>query len=149
MTSAFESTSLEKVNSWTKAGVMIRESLAANARNAFMLVTPGADSCLSASRTTGGTTSRTTGTSGTAPVWLRLVRQGSQFTGYLSADGTSWTTVGSATISMTSAVYVGLAVGSRVDSTLATAVFTNVQVTSGAVTSPSGFPIRAPGSVDG
>ena len=40
--------SLENVNDWSKAGVMIRESLAANSRNAFMLVTPGGDARVSA-----------------------------------------------------------------------------------------------------
>ena len=32
------------------------------------------------------------------PVHLRLVRSGSTYTGYWSADGTSWTEVGSATV---------------------------------------------------
>ena len=82
----------------------------------------------------GGQTNRLTGFSGAAPVWLRLVRQGSQFTGYFSADGTSWTTAGAATINMTAAAYVGLAVSSRVDSTLATATFTNLQVSAGPAT---------------
>jgi regulation of enolase protein 1 (concanavalin A-like superfamily) len=126
--------SLENVDDWSKAGVMIRESLAANSRNAFMLVSPGSGRAFQRRSSTGGSTTRATTSAGTAPVWLRLVRQGSQFTGYLSADGTSWTTTGSATISMTSSVYVGLAVTSRVDSTLATATFTNVQVGTGSGT---------------
>ncbi len=116
---------------------MIRESLAANSRNAFMLVTPGGTRAFQRRSSTGGSTTRTVGASGTAPVWLRLVRQGSTFTGYQSANGTSWTSTGSATISMTSSVYVGMAVGSRVDSTLATATFTNVQVDSGSVAAPA------------
>ena len=44
---------------------------------------------------------------------------------------------------MTSSVYVGMAVGSRVDSTLATATFTNVQIDTG-----RHDPRRAPGTVD-
>ena len=136
--------SIERVSNWSKAGVMIRESLTSNSRNAFMMVTPGGNRSFQRRTSTGGSTSRTNGTSGTTPVWLRLVRQGSQFTGYLSANGTSWTTVGTATISMTSAAYVGLAVSSRVDSTLATAVFTNVQATSGAVTAPPSSPSSLP-----
>lgn len=126
--------SLEKVDDWSKAGVMIRESLAANSRNAFMLVTPGGVRAFQRRSSTGGSTTRTEGPAGTAPVWLRLVRKGSQFTGYQSSNGTSWTTTGSATISMTASVYVGLVVGSRVDSTLATATFTNLESTSGPAT---------------
>jgi alpha-galactosidase len=32
------------------------------------------------------------------PVYLKLVRSGSTYTGYYSTDGTTWTTVGSATV---------------------------------------------------
>jgi regulation of enolase protein 1 (concanavalin A-like superfamily) len=127
--------SLEDVHDWSKAGVMIRETLASNARNAFMFVTPGGERAFQRRSSTGGSTSRTSGSSGTAPVWLRLVRTGNRFTGYLSSNGTSWTTTGSATISMASSTYVGLAVSSRVDSRLATATFTNVQTSTGAATS--------------
>jgi len=127
--------SLEHVHDWSKAGVMIRESLASNARNAFVFVTPGGERAFQRRSSTGGSTSRTSGASGTAPVWLRLVRQGTRFTGYLSANGTSWTTTGSATISMGSSAYVGLAVSSRVDSTLATATFTSLQTSTGPATS--------------
>ena len=123
--------SLEAVHNWSKAGVMIRETLGDNARNAFMMVTPQSGGFLQSRSNQGGQTNRLTGFSGAAPVWLRLVRQGSQFTGYFSADGTSWTTAGAATINMTAAAYVGLAVSSRVDSTLATATFTNLQVAAG------------------
>ena len=124
--------SLEAVHNWSKAGVMIRETLGGNARNAFMMVTPQSGRFLQSRSNQGGQTNRLTGFSGAAPVWLRLVRQGSQFTGYFSADGTSWTTAGAATINMTAAAYVGLAVSSRVDSTLATATFSNLQVSAGA-----------------
>ena len=133
--------SLENVNAWSKAGVMIRESLAANARNAFMLVTSGWRRVRSSAAATRAVRRRGRRCgSGTAPVWLRLVRQGNQFTGYQSANGTSWTSTGSATISMTSSVYVGMAVGSRVDSTLATAMFTNFQTASGRSRSTTGLP---------
>ena len=81
--------------------------------------------------TQGGGTARLTGRAGAAPIWLRLVRQGNQFTGYFSTNGTSWTTAGTATINMTAAAYVGLAVNSRKDSALSTATFTNLQVSAG------------------
>jgi regulation of enolase protein 1 (concanavalin A-like superfamily) len=123
---------LENVHAWSKAGVMIRESLTPNARNAFMLVSPGRGRAFQARTTAGGTTTRTLAGAGTAPVWLRLVRQGTQFTGYHSTNGTTWTTAGTATISMTASIYVGLAVTSRVDATAATATFTNLTVAGGA-----------------
>ena len=39
-----------------------------------------------------------TGTTAVAPVWLRLVRNGNSVTGSYSANGTTWTTVGTATL---------------------------------------------------
>ena len=89
------------------------------------------------------TTTRLTGRAGAAPVWLRLVRQGNQFTGYVSANGTSWTTAGTTTVNMTAAAYVGLAVTSRMDSALSTATFTNLQVGTGtAPTAPTDASLR-------
>ncbi len=134
--------SLQNVNAWSKAGLMVRESLNANARNAFVMMTPGGGRYFQYRTTAGGSTTRKAAGSGTAPVWFRLVRQGTSFTGYVSSNGTSWTTAGSATISMASAAYIGLADTSRDDSTTATAVFTNYQTTSEA---PAASGLPAPG----
>ena len=54
------------------------------------------------------------------------MRSGSTFSGYSSPDGTTWTLVGSDTVSMGSSVYVGLAVTSHNDSALCTGVMSNV-----------------------
>ena len=134
---------LEDTNTWTKAGVMIRESLSADARNAFMLVSPEQGRAFQARVTAGGTTTRTLAGAGRAPVWLRLVRQGNLFTGYLSTDGASWTSTGQATISMAAQVYVGLAVTSRANTDLATATFSNLQVQAAG---PGGSALPAPWS---
>jgi regulation of enolase protein 1 (concanavalin A-like superfamily) len=113
-------------NEWSKAGLMVRESLNANARNAFVMFSEGTGSALQYRTATGGTTARVTGAGAAVPIYLRLVRQGTRFTAYSSATGTSWTTIGSATISMASAAYVGLAVTSRDPAATAEATFTNV-----------------------
>jgi regulation of enolase protein 1 (concanavalin A-like superfamily) len=110
---------------WAKAGVMIRESLAGNARNAYMLYSPGLGRVFQHRSATSGTTTRVGGEAGNPPTWLRIVRRGSQFTAYTSGDGQSWRTVSTATISMPSTVYVGLAVTSRGDG-IATAAFSGV-----------------------
>jgi len=64
-----------------------------------------------------------------APYWIRVVRNGSTFTGYFSSDGVNWTQQGTVSISMASNVYIGLAVSSRNNSQLCTATFDNVSVT--------------------
>ena len=64
------------------------------------------------------------------PYWVRVRRMGTTFTSYVSANGTTWTTVGSQTISMTGTVFVGLAVTATNNSLLSKAVFDNVSITS-------------------
>ena len=57
---------------------------------------------------------------------MRLVREGNLFSAYRSTNGTTWSLVGTDTISMASTVYVGLAVTSHNTAATATATFTNV-----------------------
>jgi hypothetical protein len=118
--------SLENINPSSKAGVMIRQSLAANAANAFVAVTPGNGVTWQYRSSTGGSTNANNTTGPNAPYWVKLVRSGNAFTGYCSPDGTNWTQIGSTTITMGSAVYVGLAVTSHTVSTLCTATFDNM-----------------------
>ena len=68
----------------------------------------------------------TAGGSGTAPYWVKIVRSGSTFSAYKSTTGSTWTLVGSQSITMTSTIYVGLAVTSHNDGALATGSFANV-----------------------
>jgi hypothetical protein len=130
-------TSVENTNASAKAGVMIRESLSATSRHAFALVTPGKGVGYHRRTAAGGGTTGTNVASIVAPVWLRLVRSGSTITASRSTNGTSWTTIASSTISMSSTVYVGLAVASYNASAAATAVFTNVSVPTSGGTPPT------------
>ena len=123
--------SLDDAQDWSKAGLMIRETLSGNSRNAFLTLIPDSGVFMQSRSTQGGGTARLTGRAGDAPVWLRLIRRGNQFTGYLSSNGTSWTTAGTVTNNMAAAAYVGLAVTSRADSAITTARFTNLRFTSG------------------
>jgi regulation of enolase protein 1 (concanavalin A-like superfamily) len=115
-------------NAWAKAGVMIRESLAANARHAMTIVTPSNGRRMQFRSSTGGSSTDVNGGSGGVPVWVRLVRSGNTFISYRSADGVTWTQISSRSISMGTNVYIGLAVTSHTNSALSTATFTNVAV---------------------
>ena len=61
---------------------------------------------------------------------MKLVRAGNLLTGYESADGVNWTTVGSDTFTLGPTVLIGLAVSSHVTGVNATATFDNVTVSS-------------------
>jgi hypothetical protein len=122
--------SIQYVNDWTKAGVMMRASLTAGSQQATMLVAASSTKGLAFQRrtTAGGGSTHTSGGTGTAPAFVKLVRSGNVFTAYKSPDGAVWTTVGSDTISMPSTIYVGLAVSSHVAGSVATAAFGLVAV---------------------
>lgn len=120
--------SLTNTNGWAKAGVMIRESLAANSKQAMTIVSATNGTAFQRRTTTGGSSFHTGG-SGSAPYWVRLVRIGSTFSSYVSSNGTTWTLLNSVTISMTTNVYVGLATCATNNSRLTRAVFDNVSIT--------------------
>ena len=121
--------SVQNIDAFTKAGLMMRDGLGATARNVAIITTPtAANGHRFQSRTTvGGTTAKVqTATAGTAPVWFRLVRSSNTFTASYSTNGTTWTQLGTATIAMAATIQVGMAITSHVDATLASAVFDSV-----------------------
>jgi RHS repeat-associated protein len=60
--------------------------------------------------------------------WVKLTRQGNTVTGYKSTDGTTWTEVGSTTVSMPTTITAGIFVSSVNTGTASTATFDNVSV---------------------
>jgi regulation of enolase protein 1 (concanavalin A-like superfamily) len=138
--------SVQNVNAWSKAGVMIRESLAANAKDANMLASAAKGEALQWRTTTGGSSSSAPGSTAAPPRWVRLDRAGNTFTGYESADGSSWTQVSQQTIAMAADVFVGIAVTSHSTSAATTAVVTNVTLSGAGGGGGSTLP---PGWADG
>jgi hypothetical protein len=120
--------SQEATDVWAKAGVMIRESLAAGSKYAMMAVTPGNGAAFQRRTATNGQSFHNGLGGPTAPHWVKLVRQGNTLTGYASADGVTWTPVGSSAVTMGATVFVGLSVTAHNNGTLSTAAFTDVSV---------------------
>jgi len=118
---------------YPQAGVMIRETLNSTSAHAFMLYEPypSAATYFGGRSSTGASTSYPSAVTIPAlPYWVKLVRSGSSFSGYTSADGVSWVQVGATqTISMAQSVYIGLALSANNNSAVATASFDNVAVT--------------------
>jgi RHS repeat-associated protein len=121
---------------YPQAGVMIRETLDDGATSAF--ISYESTTVYFWDRpTTGASTSYQTAAGGSLPYWVELVRSGNSFTGYMSPDGVNWTQVGTTqTIAMAQNVYVGLAVSSDTNSSLTTATFDNVSISTPTVPAP-------------
>ena len=127
--------SVSNTDPWAKAGVMLRESLNAGAKNVLLALTPGHGVTMQWRDTAGGA-STAWGTSGdAAPFWLRLARSGNTFFTHKSGDGTTWTPWHSTTLAMPATIQAGLAVSAHNDALLNAATFDNVSVS----TLPPGF----------
>lgn len=119
---------VEKTNNYSKAGLMIRETLNADAPNVFMLVGPTRTSLQN--RPTAGASTVANNGSSVTPVWLRLMRIDNVLSGYESFNGTVWTQLGpSIWLVMNGTVYAGLAVTSHNTAALCNAQFESVTYT--------------------
>jgi hypothetical protein len=139
------------LDSWSQAGVMIREALTPTASEVFVGATGGNGWVVHRrDASTAGTTETINGPAGGAPGWVRLVREGDRLTAFQSPDGVNWTLVSGATSPMPWTVYVGLAVSSH-HATLATGLFTDVTVReiTGGGTTPTTPTISIVSPVDG
>jgi hypothetical protein len=118
----------EYVADWTKAGVMLRETLAPGSKQASMFVSPAKGLAFQRRTTSNGLSASTSGGTGKAPYFVRLTRTGNTVTAAKSIDGSTWTIVGTDTIAMAATIYAGVAVSSHAAATLATVNFTSTTV---------------------
>ncbi|GGB10035.1 discoidin domain-containing protein [Puia dinghuensis] len=113
-----------------KAGIMVRSTLNANSPNAFVGITSSSGAFFQTRSTFGGNTTSTASSGApAAPYWVKLVKSGTNYSGFISPDGLTWTQVG-ATADLgfgagTSNVYAGLAITSHDNSVLSTATMDN------------------------
>jgi hypothetical protein len=82
---------------WSKAGIIIKQSLHQGSAYAAMMVT-GSNGARMQYNYTGDIAGLPGKVSAASPRWLRLTRSGDTITGYDSTDGTHWTQVGSVTL---------------------------------------------------
>ena len=130
--------SVGNTDPWAKGGVMIRETLGAGSKFSAVYITPG-NGCRFQART-GADIDATSDTSVvtaqqtaiTAPYWVKLERDiAGNFRASYSANGSTWTAMSwnPQNISMSSTVYVGLALTSHNANATCQAQFSNVTIT--------------------
>jgi regulation of enolase protein 1 (concanavalin A-like superfamily) len=125
---------LQYTDPWAKAGIMFRESDDAGAKYAFMGFSGQGGSVFQSRLLPSAFPASTDGPPAKPPYWLKLVRLGDTFTGYVSADGQAWKTVGKITVPMKKDILVGLALASHNKTTANSTLFDNVMVSAGNVT---------------
>jgi hypothetical protein len=119
--------SLENTDPFAKAGVMIRDTLEPDSRNAAVFITPENGVRFQYRNTAGGITDRFFAEGITAPQWVKLERTaGGLVRGYYSADGATWERFNLVQIRMDMPAYVGLAVTSHNTALTCEAKFSNV-----------------------
>lgn len=136
-------------NTASRAGVMLRSSIANNSVHAAALgtgTTAGEFYTLQRTTTGGSASLSSSYTSLILPMWVRTVRVGNVFNQSVSRDGNTWTNF-SATpnIAFGPKVLAGLAVSAQGDGQLSTATFDNVTINGSPFTSQGG---RTIGFVD-
>lgn len=121
-------TALGNTNAFAKAGIMMRDGLSAGAANVILDVRPTNDVEFMQRKSAGGATTFYATAKAPPPGWLRLSRSGGTITAAISADGITWSTLGSTPASMSSTIQVGLIVTSVNGNQLNTATFDGVVV---------------------
>ncbi|MFG3339221.1 PQQ-dependent sugar dehydrogenase [Glycomyces sp. NPDC048151] len=111
--------SLEDTNDWAKAGVMIKAAPEEGADYVAAMATAAEGVHFQT-----GFDRDVDGPASAAPVWLRLVREGTTVTAYHSPDGQAWEPFASATLEGPASI--GLFVTSHDGSELSTAVFDSI-----------------------
>ena len=120
--------SLTNTNAWTKAGIMLRDNLSPSAAHSFLALTPSNGVAFQHRASEGAGSNHQAGGNGTTPLWLKLVRSGSSFTGYTSNNGSTWTLVGNQNINMNNDIYIGLALTSHDNTQLSVASFSELTI---------------------
>ncbi|HVN10024.1 MAG TPA: protease pro-enzyme activation domain-containing protein, partial [Patescibacteria group bacterium] len=92
------------------AGVLIRDSLDAGARSAFVAYYASKIYFNYRSSTGGATSQSSNSATSNLPYWVKVSRSGNTLTAYASPDGVNWVLFSSQTISMGQNVYLGLGV---------------------------------------
>jgi hypothetical protein len=112
---------------WACAGLMMRESLAADAPHVFLSITSARGGLLASRPRLRGETSVSLDPATRGSWWLKLKREGDKIAAMKSSDGTRWWTVEKLTVPMEVEFYAGLAVVGVRDAALGEGLFEGVE----------------------
>lgn len=117
--------SLDNTHKYARAGIMFRESLAADAPMVAVLRDPAGRLYMYYRPEPGANTVRAGAVDAGQGRYAMLVRNGDSFTGHCSADGKKWNTISKVSVPMTEKIEMGMAVASHSLTSLAAAKFSS------------------------
>ena len=121
----------QNTNMFAKAGVMMGASSPPGSARVVLDARPDGSIEFMARQSNGAAMTFIASARASFPVWLRLSRTGGQVEGSMSADGQSWTSIGTVSVTLPAGITGGLAVTSHNSSVLNTARFDHVSISSG------------------
>jgi hypothetical protein len=121
-------TGLKGSDDQTRAGLMFRNSTAANSACVGVLLTGTSRLLLVWRATAGGPLQTRAALTGSVPQWLRVTRVGDAFYGFTSKDGVKWDLVEFANVDLTDTVLGGTAAMTPGGATATTATFAQFEV---------------------
>jgi len=119
---------MQYTDPWAKAGVMWRETDSPGSKYVLLGLTGQGGSVLQSRARADGPSASVDGPALKPPQWLKLVRRGDLFSGFVSDDGKAWTAAGSTTNAFKSRATAGLALTSHNNRVLNSTLFENVAV---------------------
>lgn len=135
--------SISNTSAWAKSGVMIRQSLDENSKNAMTLATTDNGTYFHRRMAAGAISEITTGPLIWAPVWVRIVKEGNLITSSVSANGIVWEDIDEVNFELSGNYYAGIAVTSHNNIALTTSILEDVQINITQIEEPpSGINIR-------
>ena len=142
-----------KATTWSEAGIMLRQSQAANSANAFMGLQNFSSQYFFSYRSNPGAGTNSTGiTHAGLPQWLKLVLNGTTVTAYDAAasfpGAQAWVQVGApSNVLLSSTFYAGLALSSNSTTATCTGTFDSVAIYSPpSINVPSNLNLQATGT---
>lgn len=131
---------IDKVNPANKAGIMFRENTNPDARNAFIAFTSANEIIFQYRATTGGQTNSVNLTGLTLPYYIKMIKVGTKYSGYVSKDGLKWQQLGTMVdlgFGASTTCNAGLATTSHDNTKLSTSTFSNVPIIFSSETNPN------------
>ncbi len=123
-------TSITNTGSYALAGVMFRQDLERGSKYAGNFKRPNGKFLYQRRKHTNGYTASAHTYNG-GSTWVKMVREGNKFTGYISSNGATWTPTHFSYVNMPNCIKAGLAVNSYHPWKLNVSQFKNVEVLSG------------------